>query len=286
MARIVLEPLQKTTLSDWFDTEAGRYVLDWELAQFDNAVEDIFGFNAAQVGLPRIGFLRANRMPNRFTVGEAGCSLRAAPEHLPLASHSLDLIVLPHVLEFCQDPHQVLREVERVLMPEGQVVIAGFNPVSLWGAARLTGGRRRDYPWRGEFIGLLRLRDWLKLLGFELNGGRFGCYAPAFTQTKWLNRFRFLESAGDRWWPIVGGAFVIRAIKRSAGMRLVTPAWRAHRNEPRALVSVASRSGSSRALRLVHGGGIPGAPLAPTGAVPAPAAHSLPRREGRDADGT
>ena len=203
-------------------------MLGWEQAQYDNAVEDVFGFNAVQVGLPDVDFLRESRIPLRFSVnGAPGSPLIADPAHLPLATHSIDLLVMPHVLEFSPNPHQILREVERVLMPEGQVVISGFNPLSLWGLKGLLGGS--EHPWCGSFIGLFRLRDWLTLLGFELNGGRFGCYAPPLSQARWLQRFSFMESAGDRWWPIAGGVYVVRAVKRTAGMRLVMPSWREQR---------------------------------------------------------
>lgn len=272
MSRIQLEPLVKSSLSDWFATEIGQYVFDWERSQIDNAVEDVFGFNAAQFGLPKLDFLQANRISSRFTIGpDAGTGIRAEFDHLPIASHSLDLVVLPHVLEFCRDPHQVLREAERVLVPEGQIVISGFNPISLWGVSKLLAGRSAEWPWRGEFISLLRLRDWLKLLGFELNGGKFGCYAPPFRHTRWLNRFRFMDFAGDRWWPIVGGLYVIRAVKRTAGMRLVTPAWRGRRRQVPALAAVArreggwvggseGRGGATPMLRLISGAAFPSAP--------------------------
>src|SRR5512134_1393092 len=189
---IAVQPPDPSTLPDWLASAKGAYVLGWERAQFDSAVEDVFGYNALQIGLPGIDFLRANRIALRVTAGLApGCGLRTDPNHLPLASQSMDLVVLPHVLEFDPDPHQILREAERVLRPEGQIVIAGFNPVSLWGLKRKLGGKRTEYPWCGDFIGLLRLRDWLKLLGFELNGGRFGCYAPPVSQAMWLQRFAF-----------------------------------------------------------------------------------------------
>jgi SAM-dependent methyltransferase len=229
-------------VSAWFGTPGGRYILDWELSQFDNAVDDVFGFNAVQVGLPGLDFLRENRIPLKARVGlEPGGAVRAEPWKLPLASQSIDLIVLPHVLEFCPHPHQILREAERVLMPEGSLVISGFNPLSLWGARRALMRRRADYPWSGRFIGLLRLKDWLALLGFELNGGRFGRYAPPFAQAKWLERAAFMESAGDRWWPIAGGVYVVRGIKRTVGMRLVTPTWRERPVKQAALVQVARR---------------------------------------------
>ena len=238
----MLQPLHKSTLAEWFETPKGAYVLAWEQGQYESAVEDVFGFNALQVGLPEIDFLHANRMPHRLHAGRAAaCDVRAEPSQLPFASQSVDLVLLPHVLEFSAQPHEILREAERVLMPEGHIVISGFNPMSLWGLKRTVSRRRPQHPWCGDFIGLLRLRDWLKLLGFELNGGKFGCYAPPFGHAKWLKRFAFMEKAGDRWWPIAGGVYVVRAKKRTLGMRLVTPAWRNNNAKVRALAPVARR---------------------------------------------
>ena len=219
-------------------------MLDWELRQFDNAVEDVFGFRAVQFGLPELDFLRANRISFRFSLAlEAGAALAADPLQLPLASQSLDLVVLPHTLESHLDAHHVLREAERVLRPEGQVVISGFNSLSLWGLRRKLAGRRAGSPWDARFIGLLRLKEWLQLLGFELNGGRFGCYAPPFAQARWLERFAFMEQAGARWWPILGGVYVVRAVKRVHGMRVITPAWRKERARRRALAAMPQKNG-------------------------------------------
>jgi len=218
-------------------------VLDWELAQFDSAVDDVFGFRAVQVGLPEVDFLRQNRISYRFTLAlEPGAAVAADPLQLPLASQSVDLVVLPHVLEGHPNPHDVLREVERVLRPEGQVVISGFNTISLWRARQLFASRHNGAPWDAKFIGLLRLREWLRVLGFELNGGKFGCYAPPFRNEVWLKRFAFMEKAGARWWPVTGGVYVVRAVKRVHAMRIVTPAWRQERARRRALAPVSQRS--------------------------------------------
>ncbi len=132
--------------------------------------------------------------------------------------------MLPHALEFSTDPHQLLREVHRVVRPDGQVVIAGFNPFSLFGARRYF-GRGETPPWNGNFIALYRLKDWLALLGFEVTGGSLDCYVPPLAGEKWLRRFGFFEHAGDRWWPIGGAVYFLRATKRVVGMRVITPAW-------------------------------------------------------------
>ncbi len=233
----------RSSLSGWFSTAQGAYVLDWELAQFDSAVDDVFGFRAVQIGLPEVDFLRQNRIPFRFSLAlEPGAALAADPLQLPLASQSVDLVALPHVLEEHEHPHEVLREAERVLMPEGQVVISGFNTASLWRLRQIFTARDAGAPWNLKFIGLFRLRDWLRVLGFELNGGKFGCYAPPFRQKLWLERFSFMEKAGARWWPIAGGLYVVRAVKRTPGMRLITPAWRRERARRRALAPIPQKS--------------------------------------------
>jgi SAM-dependent methyltransferase len=230
-------------LSDWLRSPQGRYVLDWEQASYDRVVADVFGFNALQAGMPECDFLRANRMPLRLRCDPEGAAgVRANLEQLPFAANSLDLMVLPHVLEFAANPHQILREVERVLVPEGQVVLTGFNPYSLWGLRRLAARNTRAFPWHGSYLSVLRLRDWLKLLGFETQLGSFGCYAPAFKEERWLRSWKFMELAGNRWWPIAGAVYMVQAIKRVAGMRLILPAWQERHARARALVPVAQKA--------------------------------------------
>ena len=172
---------------------------------------------------------------------------------LPFPAASLDLVVLPHTLELSADPHQVLREVERVLVPEGRVVISGFNPGSLWGLrqgrARLCermgvtalGASNLFLPEAGDFIGPWRLRDWLRLLSFELESDRYGCYRPAMKTDKWLQRSAWMDRAGARWWPIFGAVYFVVAVKRVRGMRLLGPAWKPRRAASPAPVPVANR---------------------------------------------
>jgi SAM-dependent methyltransferase len=212
-------------VTEWIETPLGRYLIEREQQFFDDAVADVFGYNALQLGMPEVDFLRGSRIQLRCRVGsEAHTDLRADVRDLPIASSSVDLVVLPHVLEFSEHPHQILREVGRVLVPEGHAVVAGFNPFSLWGWRRKF-HRRGDYPWQGRFISLMRVKDWLALLGFEIIGGRMSAYAPPAGQQKWLDRFRFMEAAGDRWWPIAGGVYFLQAVKRVRSVRLIMPKW-------------------------------------------------------------
>jgi len=214
-------------LGAWFQTPLGQCLLAQERDYYDRVVADIFGYNALQCGLAEIDLLASSRIPSRWCIGSAGpIALRADFRDLPIAANSIDLVVLPHVLEFSDDPHQILREVVRILVPEGQVVISGFNPWSLLGLKRLSPRHRAEVPWRGHFITLPRLKDWLSLLSFDMVGGRMHGYSPPFAQERWLRRFSFMDSAGDRWWPFAGGVYLIQAIKRVRGMRVLTPTWR------------------------------------------------------------
>ena len=144
-------------MHDWFETPPGRYLLAWEQAQFDQAVADIFGYHALQLGLSEVQGLRANRMPHRWLAlsdpAQAGAAaLWTDFSALPFPANSLDLVVLPHTLELSPDPHATLREVERVLVPEGRVVICGLNPASLWGMRQ-----RRAHLYRSLGFGELFL---------------------------------------------------------------------------------------------------------------------------------
>lgn len=240
-------------LAAWFQTPPGRYLLDWECERYAAAVADAFGYHALQLGLPQLDALAGNRMRHRWLAlpevpvpssgdGEAGgprtVDLVTHAAALPFPAASLDLVLLPHTLELSADPHAVLREVERVLVPNGRVIVTGLNPASLWGlrqlrahaAQRLGLGRTRCarlfLPEAGAFIGPWRLRDWLRLLSFEVAATEHGCYRPAVVTDRWLQRTAWMDRLGARWWPMLGAVYFIVAIKRVRGLHLLGPAWR------------------------------------------------------------
>ncbi len=262
-------------MGSWLQTPPGRYLLAWEQDRLDHAVADVFGFHALQIGLPEIEGLRANRMPHRWVTTDTiytpealalppqrdsqistlpppePISLHSEYDALPFPNASIDLAVLPHALELARDPHETLREVERVLVPEGRIVIAGFNPASLWGLRQRAGHIKRGMglareqslylPSSGDFIGYWRLRDWLRLLSFEVEVGRFGCWRPPLKSEAWLERFAWMDGVGDRWWPVLGSVYFLVAVKRVRGMRLVGLARNERRKSAAAPAVVANR---------------------------------------------
>ena len=265
-------------MAPWLKAPAGRYLLAWEQRQLDRVVADVFGYHAVQVGWPMVQALRSSRISHRWMLndGQLAADLLFTPallgdddaglrggdgalpvsvltdyDALPFPSNSLDLVVLPHTLELAEDAHQTLREVERVLRPEGRVIVLGFNPTSLWGARQRLGtlvqrvsGAHAFLPHQGELIGWRRLRDWLRLLGLQIEEVQFGCYRPALNSGPWLERTAWLEPYGERWWPVLGATYCIVAVKRVRGMRVIGPAWKKRLRRGHA-VPVLNRHGHS-----------------------------------------
>ena len=210
----------------WFNTSTGSHLAALEKGCTDNLLEGIFGYFAIQIGLPDRDMLGASPINTKIKIGRSKhCDVRADPRSLPFVSSSVDLVLIVHQLEFTSHPEAIIREAFRVLRPEGQIILIGFNPAGLYGLRQRldTSGQ---YPWHGNFIFLYRLRDWFALLGLTTRHGTQVGYAPPWlsSESDWL-RDKF-ESAGKRWWPMFGGAYVIQAIKRVPAIRRITPAWR------------------------------------------------------------
>lgn len=256
----------QSRLHDWLQTPPGAYLHHWELQEFERSVVDVFGYHALQLGLPHIDTLQANRMPHQWLALDDAAALNVPyppdPSHqpsfltdfdaLPFPEASLDLVTLPHTLELTGDPHGTLSEVHRVLVPEGRVVICGLNPTSLWGLRQRRAqlyqrfGFGEPYvPDTFEWIGYRRLRDWLRLLSFEVESVRFGVYRPAVHSQQWLDNTAWLDPIGSRWWPILGGVYFVVAVKRVRGMTLIRQAWKAPPKMAGAPVSVATSAHST-----------------------------------------
>jgi hypothetical protein len=126
------------------------------------------------------------------------------------------------------------------------VVILGFNPFSLWGLWRLLRRRRGSAPWNGHFLQLTRIKDWLKLLDFEIDRGSMLYYRPPLASETTMDRLHFLDKAGDRWWPMAGAVYLLVAKKRVVGMMPLRPEWRTAKTFGRAV--------ARPALRVIRGG--------------------------------
>ena len=255
---ICLPMFARLSLADFLTTAPGRRLLSWESAAFDGIVEDAFGQAALQIGCPALNALAENRMQSKWLIA-CESDVEALPENddrrriiaeadaLPIAAESMDLVALVHALDFSQSPQNVLREAVRVLEPEGRLVLSGFNPLGLWWLKQrfVALGARPYLPSRTMPLSLFRLKDWFALLGLEIDIGLFGIYSPGFRSAKRLERWSWLDKAGDRWAPQFSNVYLLSAVKRRPGARLITfPCIRKQKEVPAGSLPAASSSAS------------------------------------------
>ncbi len=177
-------------------------------------------------GPPDSGYFDSIESDVQYRIDDAlvgvrnGVNVVADSEWLPFAANSIDLLVLSHVLEFSRDPHNVLREISQCVVPEGIVVIAGFNPHSMLGVRRKLVGVRNSFLQEARLYSVLRVRDWMSLLGFESVAGEFVFFRPPVEQAARLERLNRLEMVGSRWWPGLGSVYVLVFRKKVLGIRM------------------------------------------------------------------
>ena len=227
----------RDSINHWFNGYPGNLLLEEERSCLEALVQSYFGNFLLQIGsiggeMPGLvpGRLRSQIMVAPENPATASsCWIQASPDCLPIAGDSVDVVLLLHTLDFYQDPHQTLREVDRVLIPEGRLIVVGFNPWSLWGLRRLFRGRSSQSPWNGRFIPSRRIQDWLSLLGFTIESTHPLMFRPPLRQPVLMDRLHLLERSGKRWWPAFSAVYVVEAVKRVSTLTPVKPLWKLHR---------------------------------------------------------
>ncbi len=219
----------------WYETSLGEYLAQSEKKILDKVLPDLFGYYLLQCGCPEIKlekiagcWLKSSRVSTHFRLDyykNQGVSMQAYLPQLPVQPDSVDVVLLPHVLEYSSDPHQVLREVERVLIAEGHVVILGFNPWSLWNIFRIFLFWKKQAPWTANFLASSRVMDWLALLGFDVIQRHGYFYKPPLQKQNWFNKMGLLEKMGQRFWPNLGAGYVLVARKRVETLTPIRPKW-------------------------------------------------------------
>ncbi|ARN75854.1 class I SAM-dependent methyltransferase [Oceanicoccus sagamiensis] len=210
-------------LESWFDGEAGQLMLQRQREHIDEALASSFGYHLLQLSVDsRVQLFEHCRVQNKYPCHPLGNgSARCDFEQLPFASESLDVVLLHHVQEYVSTPHALLREIQRVVIPHGHVIILGFNP---WSPLGLYGQFARLLPhsiWQNHSISPRRIKDWLSLLGFETQSCHFGYHNPAVLErSDKLMLKRLLKQ-----WPL-GNFYMISAIKEEAGMTPIKPSWK------------------------------------------------------------
>lgn len=225
-----------SSLDAWYRSPLGRELAEQEARCLERMLRDTFGYYLLQIG-GNTGLaeaIRASRVRRRILLSATatrytpGLQTVAVPERLPIATDSVDLIVLPHTLEFAADAHQVLREAERVLIPEGRLIVFGFNALSLWGLWRLIRRRQAGAPWCGRFLTPFRVGDWLSLLGFDIEMRDMMMFRPP-RQLPLLRQVSLPDTMKHGFWPLFGGVYAMRAVKRVSTLTPLPMFWKGRR---------------------------------------------------------
>ena len=215
MSETSVSPTPRTSLlPEWFNMEPGQALIADEIAALETLVPDQFYRVGLQFGLshrPLMQDLNVEQAIYCDTGNKVGPgsenNVIALPESLPLSDSSVDIVLMLHTLDYCEDPHRVLREVSQILSPEGVVVLTGFHPYSLWGARRRF--KKCRPPYNARFISRDVIQDRLELLGFQALTGCMLNYQLPQMNEQWRERLKWMNKMGDRWWPTLGAVYVL-----------------------------------------------------------------------------
>lgn len=227
----------------WFESPLGTHVLNTEVAMLDQLLPGFFGYNLLQLSVQNKPLYASStvqtKIPLAFDETALGSfnqpgsevnekPVMASPSQLPFESDSVDVAILHHLLDFAESPQDILKELARVTLPMGHIVIVGFNPWSLWGLWRAALQFKERSPWNGRYIGPGRLMDWLNLLDFKIDRAQYAIYRPPVTRL--IGPVRDYSQGVSRNLNLpVGGIYVIVARKHIGSVRSIKPVWKTRR---------------------------------------------------------
>lgn len=208
-------------MAQWFESCLGNLMLAAEQLELNQLLPTVFGYHLVQLGgIPRYQYQNCIIRDHIFITekpeaGFEGSVIQASLMELPLQEESVDLFVIPHVLEFSETPLKIINEVYNILIPGGKVIILGFNPSSLMGIAKFLRIKAHDFPWSNRFHSVSRIKNWLQNSGLNTLDHKSFCFVPPFSNPKWLTKFNFLETVGPLIWPFWGDIYILIAKKEA-----------------------------------------------------------------------
>lgn len=236
--------------AQWHASPMAGALIGAEAELLSAALDDVHGLELLQLGRWGSGrqLMHASRLRRRSLVaetapGENAPDIAASLNRLPIGTGLIDAVLLPHSLETEPDPHAVLREADRVLGGEGQLVVLGFRPVSPWGLRSLISDGGYP-PGLHRHLSEHRVRDWLVLLGFEITLIRRYLYVWPRAYREAPEPRRLLKRGPLRPWP--AGAYLIKARKHTYALTPIRPRRVERRARIGALVEPSILDGGSQ----------------------------------------
>jgi SAM-dependent methyltransferase len=230
MSKDYTAPMCAAALREWYQRPLGHLLAETELAALAAQLPTLFGYYLLVIDPPWENCsLKDSRIPHHIVQsvlpgGHHEAGVNGHTDDWPVMTDTIDAVILPHTLELTHDPHQVLREADRSLIPDGHLVILGFNPRSLWGLRRVLSRRHDQMPWGSRFLSMYRVQDWLGLLGFDTVHSQYLFHRPPVQNVRLQDKLRFLESfGGNRGHMLMAASYILVARKRTVAMTPVKP---------------------------------------------------------------
>lgn len=223
-------------IDEWYWSPLGQHLIEDLKAVLEPVLATSFGYHSLQMGCTSHAhlLLESCRVKHHFNLDRSNTNvdLLVHPSLLPIANDSVDLLVLMHHLSNSSEPHANLREAFRVLIPEGKLIIIDFNPLSLWGVRHFFQSWLERAPWGGHYYTARRLKDWLKLLGFDRQKHYRVGYVPPIQHLSATRRLSWLEKGLKNWIKFSGALNVLVYNKNIAPMTPIRHRWAARKLLP------------------------------------------------------
>ncbi len=219
-------------LRTWYQTPLGKALAEKETEELEAVLPSLFGYHLLQTSLHiDSSYLAKSMIRHKIIVDidnknlSGSLNMHSDASNLAIASDSIDVAILHHTLDVDIAPHQVLREADRVLVPEGRVIILGFNPWSSWGVRHVVNLCYGRCPWKLRFLSPSRIKDWLVLLGFEIEEVKTFFYHPPISSPLLIKKTPTFEKMGSKLWPAFGGTYLLVARKQVSTLTQIRPRW-------------------------------------------------------------
>lgn len=218
-------PDKKAKRLTWLRSQVGQDLQLLKCRYLAGMSDRLFGRFMLQMGSTCPG-TELPGVRRQILLGESAgedAQVQADFSRLPVATSSVNAVFLDHVLEFAADPHRVLREVDRVLIPGGRLLVALYNPFGFFGLWRPF--RSGQHPWNGRLLSQGRVVEWLNVLGFELESRAYLGYRLPFQSPGLYRHSRHLETLGPKLWPRAAAVVMLVAVKLEMPVNIIRPRW-------------------------------------------------------------
>jgi len=217
----------------WLTQFLGHSVLEAEKKFLLHSLATYFGKQGLLLGVPHQNeLLKASVTAHQIVLTPIISKTRQIKtiesdfDELPISTGRVDLVLLPHTLEYLDNPRQLLSEACRIVKPEGHIVILGFNPISMWGIRKFFSKKNKGVPWSSNFIRAASIKEWLALADFELVKQNTLLFRPPLKHHGLYRKLNFLEWVGNKCYGYFGGVYVLIAKAKVIPLTPIRLRWK------------------------------------------------------------